>query len=156
MRDDTVRLDNGRIGRREICEHPGAVAVVAVTGKYEIVLVRQFRKPAERVLLEIPAGLFNKGEPLVAAARRELEEETGFIAAKMKKVFSVYMSPGYSTEVLHYYFASGLKRTAQRCEADEQIEVEIVPVKKAIDLVRHGKIADNKTVVGITIAQWMT
>jgi len=156
LRDDTVRLETGKISRREICEHPGAVAVVAVTGKKEIVLIRQFRKPAERVLLEIPAGLFNKGESLAAAAKRELAEETGYTARKIKKVFSAYMSPGYSTEVLHYFFASGLELSAQHYEEDEDIRVEVMPIARAMRMVKKGQVRDNKTIVGILITQWMS
>ncbi len=155
LREDEVRLATGKTGRREICEHPGAVAIVAVTRKREIVLIRQFRKPAEKVLLEIPAGLYKRGEYLRSAARRELEEETGFLAGMIRPVFSAYTSPGYSTERLHYFYASKLKKTVQSYEEDEQIEVELVPIDKAFNLVKEGKINDNKTVVGITIAKWM-
>jgi ADP-ribose pyrophosphatase len=155
LRKDTVKLATGRISTREICEHPGAVAVIALANKKEIVLIRQFRKPAERVLLEIPAGVFEKGEKLKDAARRELEEETGYLAGKMKKCFSVYMSPGYSTEELHYFLATDLKKTAQRYEEDEHIEVVMMPISRAWRMVEQGKVHDNKTVVGITIARWM-
>jgi len=155
LREDTVKLDTGKISKREICEHPGAVAIIAITAKKEIVLIRQYRKPAEQVLLEIPAGLFNKGEKLAAAAKRELEEETGFSAGKISPAFSAYASPGYSTELLHYFIATKLKKTGQHYEDDEQIEVDIVPIDKAFKMVKQGRIKDNKTVVGIIIAKWM-
>jgi len=156
LREDTVLLSTGKKSKREICEHPGAVAIIAITAKKEIVLIRQYRKPAEKILLEIPAGLFKKGEKLAAAAKRELEEETGFSAGKMSPAFSAYASPGYSTEVLHYFVATKLRKTAQHYEDDEQIEVDIVPVNKAFQLVKQGRIKDNKTVVGIIIAKWMS
>jgi len=156
LRKDTVKLATGRISTREICEHPGAVAVIALTSKKEIVLIRQYRKPAERVLLEIPAGIFKAGEKLAEAARRELEEETGFYARRVRKCFSVFISPGYSTEELHYFLATDLKKTAQRYEEDEHIEVAVMPIAKAWRMVEQGKVRDNKTVVGITIARWMS
>ena len=156
LREDTVRLENGNISRREICEHPGAVAIVALTKKKEIVLIRQFRKPAEKVMIEIPAGLVEKGEKLAAAAKRELEEETGYVAGKLKLVFSAYTTPGYSTELLHYFLATDLKKTAQHYEEDEEIDVDVTPLKQALEMAKKGKIADNKTVVGIAVAQWMS
>ena len=156
LREDEVKLSTGIISRREICEHPGAVAVVAVTDKKEIVLIRQFRKPTEKVLIEIPAGLFKRGENLKDAAIRELEEETGFRAGKVTPVFSAYTSPGYSTELIHYFLATKLKKTGQCFEEDEDIIVEPVKINNAFELVKKGKIEDNKTIVGIMIAKWMS
>jgi len=155
LREDEVKMATGKVSRREICEHPGAVAIIAVTDKKEIVLIRQFRKPAEKVLLEVPAGLYKRGEDLKEAAKRELEEETGFTAGKISPVFSAYTSPGYSTELLHYFLAEKLKKTAQCYEEDEDIIVDILPINKAFEMAKQGKIEDNKTIVGITIAKWM-
>lgn len=156
LREDLVRLSTGKVSRREICEHPGAVAIAALTDKGEIVLIRQYRKPAEQVLLEVPAGLFHKGENLRSAAKRELEEETGYSAGKIEQVFSAYTSPGYSTELIHYFLAKDLKKTAQHYEEDEHIEVQLVPIEKAFKMVKAGKINDNKTMVGIIIAKWIS
>ncbi|KAF0133740.1 MAG: ADP-ribose pyrophosphatase [Candidatus Saganbacteria bacterium] len=155
LRDDWVCLATGRITRREICEHPGAVAVIAVTPKKEIVLIRQFRKPAEKVLYEIPAGLVDNGESQNEAARRELKEETGYKTKKIKKVLSAFTTPGYSTEVLHYFLAEKLSKHKQECEDDEHIEVALVPIDKAVQMVKSGKIDDNKTIIGIMYAKWM-
>ncbi|MBI5700681.1 NUDIX hydrolase [Candidatus Saganbacteria bacterium] len=152
MRDDTVQMATGRISHREICEHPGAVAVVAITDKKEVVLIRQFRKPAEKVLYEIPAGLFEKGEAYKAAAKRELREETGFVSKKIKHLTSIYTTPGYSTELLHIFLATGLELTEQSYEEDEHIEVEVVPIKKAAKMIIDKKIVDGKTIVGILMA----
>jgi len=153
LRDDIVILPNKVKAKREIVEHPGAVAVIAITAKKEIVLVRQFRKPAEKALLEIPAGLIKKGESGVAAARRELKEETGFIAKSVKKIMEAYSSPGYSSEVIKYYIAKGLIRSKQDNEEDERIQVEILKMPDAIRRVKNGKIKDNKTIIGIYIAR---
>jgi len=152
LREDTVKLINGVISKREIVEHPGAVAVIALTNDNKIVLINQFRKPAEKILLEIPAGLAHKGEKLEAAARRELREETGYKAGKVRQVFSGYSSPGYSTEVIRFFLATDLKKVAQNCDVDEIINVKPFPIKQSFKMLRSGKIRDNKTAIGIMIA----
>jgi ADP-ribose pyrophosphatase len=157
VREDTVLLPDKKTSKREIVTHPGAVAVIALTRKNEIVLIRQFRKPAEEALLEIPAGLFHKGESLKAAAKRELEEETGLAAGRISKVLSAFSSPGYSSEVIYYFLAKDLLRTKQNNDHDEFIDVEIMPVKKAVKLVGDGRVRDNKTIIGIMLAnEFMT
>ena len=152
LREDTVKLDNGVVSKREIVEHPGAVAVIAITKDDKIVMIKQFRKPAEKVLLEIPAGLVHKGESDINGARRELTEETGYVAGKIKEIFGGYSSPGYSTEIITFFLATDLKKAKQNCDADEIIHVELCPVKKALKMLRVGKINDNKTAVGILMA----
>jgi len=153
LRDDTVELANGRKSQREIVEHAGAVAVIALTKNDEIVLIRQHRKPVEEDILEIPAGLFNKGERLEDAAARELEEETGFLARKITHVLDAYATPGYSTEMIRYFLAVDLKKTSQKTEEDEIISVEIVKMSDAFGKIVTGEIKDNKTIIGITIAE---
>ena len=152
LREDTVKLSTGKVAKREVVEHKGAVAVVAIYGKDKIVLIRQYRKPAESVIFEIPAGLARRGEKPVQAARRELEEETGFKARKMKKVFEGYASPGYSTEIIQFFLAKGLKRTKQQYDEDELIDVKIIPIKSCCNLIKRKKIKDNKTFIGIMLA----
>jgi len=153
LRDDTVELPGGRKSHREIVEHPGAVAIAALTSDNKLVLIRQFRKPAEEELLEIPAGLVHKGESPQAAAARELEEEAGFKAGKITPLFAAYSSPGYSSEVIRYFLATDLVKTGQKNEEDEFIGVELVPVSDAFRLVEDGKIKDNKTIIGVMIAE---
>jgi ADP-ribose pyrophosphatase len=152
LREDTVKLDNGVVSKREIVEHPGAVAVIAVTKDEKMILIKQFRKPAEKVLLEIPAGLVHKGESDINGARRELTEETGYTAGKIKEIFSGYSSPGYSTEVIKFFLATDLKKTEQNCDFDEMISVKLYPIRECMRLLRTGKIGDNKTAVGILMA----
>ncbi len=153
LREDMVELPDGRSSKREIVEHPGAVAIIALTSEDKLVLIRQFRKPAEEELLEIPAGLVHKGEAPQTAAARELEEEAGFKTGKITPVFAAYSSPGYSSEVIRYFLATDLVKTAQKSEEDEFIGVEPVPVADAFKLVRDGKIKDNKTIIGVMIAE---
>lgn len=152
LRDDTVLLSNGVTSHREVVEHPGAVAVIAVTRDRKLVLIRQFRKSAEKVLLEIPAGLVHKGERAVDGAKRELIEEAGYKAGRIREVFSGYSSPGYSTEIIRFYLATDLVEVKQCCEEDEMISVRLYPVKKALELVKKGRIRDNKTALGILFA----
>lgn len=152
VRVDTVRLSNGVESTREIVEHPGAVAVIAITKDNEMVLVRQFRRAAGEVLLEVPAGVPEKGEKGEDAARRELEEETGYHAKKITKVWEDYASPGYSNELIQYYLAQDMNLMEQKTEEDELIEVDLVETDLCLDLIKTGKIRDNKTVIGVMIA----
>ena len=100
MRVDTVRLPDGAESTREVVEHAGAVGVVAVDNDNNIIMVRQYRKPVEGVLLEIPAGTMEKGEDPLLCAQRELKEETGFTAEHWKKILSYYSAPGFTDEYL--------------------------------------------------------
>jgi len=152
LREDTVKLSNGVVSKREIVEHPGAVALIAVTKDKKMILIRQFRKSADKVLLEIPAGLVHKGERDIDGARRELQEEAGVRAKSLKLIFAGYASPGYSTEVLKFYLATGLVESKLDCDFDEMIEVYRYPIKDCVKMLKAGKIKDNKTAVGILLA----
>ncbi len=152
IRKDTVTLPNGKKSTREIVEHPGAVAIVAVTEDKELVLVRQFRKPTEETLLEVPAGVPKAGETGEQTAIRELEEETGFRAKKARKIWAGYVSPGYSNEMIQYYLAQDMTLVKQKTDEDEFVEVDLVDVDACVDMLKNGKISDNKTMIGIMIA----
>lgn len=152
LRDDEIKLENGRIARREIVEHPGAVCVIGITADKKLVLIRQFRKPVEEEIVEICAGLVDPGETLEQAAKRELHEETGYIAGKLEKILSAYATPGYSTEMIHYFIAADLRMDKQRNEEDEQIEVLLLPIGEALQKIKSGVIKDNKTIIGIMLA----
>jgi ADP-ribose pyrophosphatase len=152
IRKDTVGLPNGKKSTREIVEHPGAVAVVAITQDKELVMVRQFRKPTEGILLEVPAGVPRKGESAEDCARRELEEETGFRAKQVKKVWEGYASPGYSDELIQYCLAEDLACLKQKTDEDEFIEVDVVDMDACFDMLKAGKIKDNKTMIGVMLA----
>ncbi len=152
VRKDTVELPSGKKSTREIVEHPGAIAIVAITKDKELVLVRQFRKPTEGILLEVPAGVPEKGEAGEDCARRELEEETGFHAKKVRKIWEGYTSPGYSNELIQYYLAEEMTPLKQKTEEDENIEVDLIDLDLCVDMLKAGKIRDNKTMIGIVIA----
>jgi len=149
VRVDTVRLPNGVESTREVVEHPGAVAVIALTPERELILVRQYRQAVGEVMLEVPAGVPLAGEEGAAAARRELEEETGWRAGSVKKLFSGYASPGYSNEVIQFFLAEELASFQQKTDEDELIEVVKLPLGEARALLRTGKIKDNKTILAI-------
>jgi ADP-ribose pyrophosphatase len=149
LRVDTVRLEGGYVTEREIVEHPGAVAIVALNGGGKVLLVRQFRQAAREVLWEVPAGTREAGEDSEACARRELQEETGYQASHMEQFLRFYTSPGFCTEQIDLYLATGLSPVPRTLEADEAIEVEAVPLGEAWEMIRRGEIRDAKTITGL-------
>jgi len=149
LRQDKVKLPDGRETVREIVEHPGAVVILALTDKKEIVMIRQFRKPADEVLRELPAGKVETGEDLVSCARRELEEETGYYPRKIKKIITFFSTPGFCNERLTLFLAEGLERRRKNEDADEFIEVELIKPNEALKLVEENIIKDAKTIIGI-------
>ena len=143
-----VELPNGRRSARDIVRHPGAAAVVALTESGKIVLVRQYRTAIDRVTVEIPAGKLDPGEDPLDCARRELHEETGFRAKKIRKLTQIVTSCGFCDELIHIYLATGLEFDAPDPDDDEFVNVDLVPLHELIDAVLDGKIEDAKTVVG--------
>jgi ADP-ribose pyrophosphatase len=152
VRVDTVELPGGVTATREVVEHPGAVAIVALTADHKLVLVRQFRTAAGEVVLEIPAGVPGKKEKGEEAARRELAEETGYHAKTVKKVWQGFASPGYSNEVLQFFLAGDLELKQQSPDEDEFVEVELIDLDKCFALIKSGGIKDSKTFIGVMIA----
>jgi ADP-ribose pyrophosphatase len=153
LRVDTVVVPGGRHFRREIVEHRGAVAIAAVDQDGMVLIVRQFRKPAGRHLLELPAGTLEPGEDPLRCARRELQEETGYQAQQWDKLAGFYTSPGFSTEFLHLYLARELQPGGPAYEADEQIDLVKLPLVEAIQRIESGEICDAKTVAGLLLAR---
>jgi ADP-ribose pyrophosphatase len=153
LRIDTVRFPNGKTGKREVIEHSGAVTVVPLLDDGEtVVLVRQWRLPAGKSLLEIPAGGIEKGEDPEAAAARELAEEIGKKPGKLTKLFTCYLAPGYSTELMYGYLAEGLTDHVLEQDEDENVQVVTMKLSEALDAVTRGEIEDSKTLVGLTLA----
>jgi ADP-ribose pyrophosphatase len=145
---DHVRLPNGSTATREIVKHPGAVGVLAVRdGK--MIVVEQYRKALEKSQVEIPAGKLDPGEPPEAAARRELEEETGYRCESLKHVCSFYTSPGFADEILHLYVAEGLTPGEVRPDEDEFLDIEEITMEQARQYIAEGRISDAKTVLAV-------
>jgi ADP-ribose pyrophosphatase len=152
IRVDKVVLPSGKETEREIVVHRGAVAIVAVKdGK--VLMESQYRHTAGKILWEIPAGTLEEGEEPKICAKRELKEETGYVANKMKELANFYVAPGYSTEVIYVYLASGLKKEKASPEEDELIEIQFIHIKKALHMIKTNKIEDAKTMLGLLLAQ---
>jgi ADP-ribose pyrophosphatase len=152
LRVDEVLLPNGRKSTREIVEHPGAVAVVAITENDEVLMVRQYRKAIERELLEIPAGKLEEGESREVCVERELMEETGYFPNELTYLTSFYTSPGFSNEILHLFIAKNLIKKSRDADFDEYLQAEKVPFEEAINKIRTGEIVDSKTITGLLLA----
>ena len=142
---DTVMLCDGKEATREIINHHGGVCVLAVDENNEVFMVRQFRKPTEQTLLEIPAGKLEKGEDPLEAGKRELEEEAGVTADEFVSLGYFYPTPAYCRERIYMYFAKGLHKTCQNLDEDEFLEVLKVPYEKLYRMVLNNEITDGKT-----------
>lgn len=149
---DTVLLPDGNESQREIVRHPGAAAVVPVLDSGKVVMVRQYRYSIGETTLEIPAGKLDAGEEVLACARRELEEETGYRCETLTKLVSFVSSPGFTDEIIHIYLARGLKPGKAGGDEDEFIETEEVPLETLVDMVLEGAIRDGKSIAGILAA----
>ena len=149
LRVDTVATVDGRTTTREIVEHAGCIAVVAVDGDDNVLLVKQFRKPLEKEILEIPAGGINNGEDAEDAVIREMQEETGYRPRKLERLCGFYSSPGFCTEYLSLYLATDLEAGRLYAEDTAGIEVIRVPVGQIPELIASGKIEDAKTIAGL-------
>ena len=147
---DTVRLPNGKEAERELCEHIGAVAIVAVTDDGRVVMEKQYRHPHERIFLEIPAGkLDSKNEDHLLAAKRELREETGAVADEMIYIGEIDTTPALMDERIFLYLAKGLRFGERELDEDEFIEVELIPIEELVGMVMSGEIKDAKSAIGI-------
>ncbi|WP_145417144.1 NUDIX domain-containing protein [Staphylococcus warneri] len=144
-----VELPDGRTSIRELIYHNGAVAVCAITPENEVLLVKQFRKPAEKPLLEIPAGKLEKNEEREEAAKRELEEETGYIAKNLQFVTHMYGSPGFSNEKLTIYFADQLEVGEMNLDDDEFVEVHKFSIEEVKEALQNAEIEDAKTIIAL-------
>lgn len=149
LRIDTVETPSGRETTREIVEHSDCIAVVAIDADNNVLLVKQFRKPVERELLEIPAGGIDHGEDPETAVRRELREEIGYMPQKVKKLGGFYSAPGYCTEYIHLYLATDLVPSRLFAEDTEEISLVRVPVAQIPDLIASGRFCDAKSIAGL-------
>lgn len=149
LRRDTVRLENGNTATREVIEHSGGVAVLALDADDNIFMVRQFRYPTGGTMLELPAGKLERGEDPAACGVRELEEECGCKAAVFQPLAKLIPTCAYDTEVIHVFYATGLTATDQRLDPDEFLTVEKIPFARAYEMALDGLLPDAKTQIGI-------
>lgn len=148
---DTVR-EGDKTYVREIVHHPGSAVILPVFNDGTIALVRQYRHPAVRYLLELPAGTLKDKERPEEGAARELEEELGVVAGRMEKLSEFFVSPGFCEEKMWLYLATDLTETEQRLEDDELLEVVRVPLERALQMITDGEIEDAKTIIGLILA----
>jgi len=154
VRLDEVSLPSGQGSYRELVEHPGAVAVLGQESSGRLVFVQQYRYPAGRVMLEVPAGKLEPGEPPEECARREMEEETGYRLGKMDLLTRIYTTPGFCNEVI-YVFRSyeleyvGVPTGAQEAEGEEFLKTVLLSREEAFEKTKNGAIIDAKTIIAL-------
>ncbi len=153
LKVDTVTLPNGNTSTRELVEHPGGVGIIAVDDNKNVLMVTQFRKPFEEIVLEIPAGKLNYGEDALECGKRELEEETGYTAKNYVPLGIYYPTPGYCLEKIHIYLATDLVKTHQHLDEDEFLDVHTMPLDELVKMVMENKINDAKTAIAILKAK---
>ena len=153
LKVDTVEIDNKGYQKREIVEHPGAVAIVAITEDNKVVLVKQFRKPIEQVIWELPAGKLEIGESPKECAIRELKEETGYSAKNLKLLHKFFTSAGFSNQKIYIFLATGLTKGEPDFDEDEFIEKYEIDINEAQNMVIKNEIEDAKTSIGILLAK---
>ncbi|MDQ8159719.1 MAG: NUDIX hydrolase [Gemmatimonadota bacterium] len=150
---DTVRFPDGSTGELEMVRHPGASAVVPLLGDLdddpEVLLIRQYRYAAEGYLYEIPAGRLDPGEAPLACAHRELAEETGYTAARVEHLFTMFTTPGFTDEKIHLFVATGLVAGEAKREADEFMELAPTKLSRALSMIEQGEIQDAKTALAL-------
>lgn len=151
---DQIELPNGETAVREVVRHPGAAAVVALNARNEICLVRQYRYPFAQVMLEIPAGKLDPGESPDAAARRELEEETGLCAGRLTPLGAFCPSVAILDEVIHLYLATELSTGKVHLDEDEFLNVSFRPLRETVEDICAGRIRDGKTQAAVLKA-WL-
>ena len=149
-------VEKGREMRRDVIRHNGSVVILAIDDSKSkrdplIVMERQYRHAAKEYLLEVPAGKKEEGEDGLAAAKRELLEETGYKAARWRKTARYFASPGFLGEFLEIFFAEGLTRGEAQPEYDEQLEIELMPLSKLLSMIETGRVHDGKTLISVML-----
>lgn len=153
---DRIRYDSGKESIREVIEHPGGAVIVGLFDNNDILLIRQYRHPFKREVIELPAGKLDVKEDPLHCAQRELQEETGYTAKSWTKLTSIMTTPGFCDEVLHIFLAKdlSLSEKGQSLEEGETtIQTMKIPVQKGIEMIRNGEIVDAKTIIGIYLGR---
>jgi len=153
---EDVEDSPGNIRKREIVSHPGGSAIVPLLDNGDVILVRQYRYPHKIFILEVPAGKLEPNEDPLAAAQRELQEETGYTAGQYEKLTTMYTTPGFCNEVLHIYLATGLKKSEHGQNLDEgeqSLTVEVLPLSTVVEMIDRGELSDSKTIAGILLTE---
>ena len=144
--------EDGVIYERQIISHPGSAVIVPVFADKTVALVKQYRHPANKFLLELPAGSLENGEDPKIGAIRELEEEIGVTANSIEKLTEFYVSPGFLGEKMFVFLATDLVEVGQKLEADELLSIERISFPKAFEMIKNGEIEDAKTMIGVMLA----
>lgn len=152
LRRDKVTVQGGT-SYREIIEHNGGAVIAALTEDKKLVMVRQYRKPADKVMLEVPAGKIDPGEMPLEAAVRELKEETGYTASKVEFLTEFYPSVGYSEERLYLYLCTGLTPGETCFDENEAIEIEEIDLDRLFKMAMSGELDDAKTIIAILMVK---
>ena len=147
---DTIK-EGDKTYEREVVHHPGSAVIIPIFEDGTIALVRQYRHPAVRYLLEAPAGTLNRGEAPEEGAARELEEELGFVAGRLEKLTEFFVSPGFCEEKMWVYLATEMTKTQQQIEDDEIVEDVRMPFSQALSMITTGEIDDAKTIIGVML-----
>jgi ADP-ribose pyrophosphatase len=148
-----MRLPDGRTHDFELVEHNDSVSILPVDGEGNMLFVRQYRLGAQDDLLELPAGVLEKGEDSLEGADREVREETGMAAHKLVPIGQAYLAPGYSTELMYFFLATDLYPAPLEQDADEFLELVKVPVAEAYRMARAGELRDSKTLAALLMAE---
>lgn len=153
LKIETVELPDKKYSKREIIEHPNGVGIIPILNDKSMIMVKQYRKAVEKIMLEIPAGILDVNEEPRDAALRELEEETGYYANELKYMLEFYVSPGYSNEKIYLFLAEDLEKGEPMLDSEELLEHEIYPIEELVKMVNRGEIVDSKTIIAINLAQ---
>lgn len=146
---DVIVLPDGKQAEREVVLHGNASAIIPIDKDGNIIFVKQYRHAVKSEVLEIPAGMFEDNEDPLLCAKRELEEETSFIAKNIKLIVKMYSSIGFCTEMLYIYLADELEQGKFNFDDDEFIAIEKYPLEKVIEMIHKGEILDSKTIVAV-------
>jgi len=153
IRRDHLKTPDGGETKFEIIEHGGSVIIIPIDEDGNLFFVRQYRHAAGTELLELPAGTRDGDEPYEECAAREIREETGMEAGKLKKVGEFYLAPGYSTEFMVVYLATDLKHNPLKADDDEFLEVEKIYIQKAFEMAESGEMPDAKSLAALLLAK---